>query len=172
MRAAVVGIFLLLLLAALFFGKDFLLPVCVAFLLALVLSPIVRGLARRGVAEVLTATALVIVVFAGVGAAAYGLSGPVTQWIADAPSLAGEVQRKIAALRWPVDAVVEASNRVEKLAENGDPTVQRVVLAEPGHPTRAATGATEEIGRAPCRERVCAYASISVVDASLKKNNK
>src|SRR3546814_1098 len=147
MRAAVVGIFLLLLLAALFFGKDFLLPVCVAFLLALVLSPIVRGFARRGVAEALTATALVIVVFAGVGAAAYGLSGPVTQWIADAPSLAGEVQRKIAALRRPVDAVVYASDRVLKLAVYGDPTFPRGVLAEPGLLTRSSTVAPEVVAK-------------------------
>src|SRR3546814_12027645 len=34
---------------------------------------------------------------------------------------------------------------------------------------RLVTG-TKEIGRASCRERVCQYVSISVVDVSLKKN--
>lgn len=147
LRAAVVGTFLLLLLGALFFGKDFLLPVCLAFLLALVLSPIVRGVARRGVPEGITAVALVVAVLLGIGSAAYGLSGPVTQWIAEAPTVARDVQRKIATLRRPVDAVVEASNRVEKMAENGDPRAQRVVLAEPGLLSRAATGVPEVLAK-------------------------
>lgn len=146
-RVAIVGTFLLLLLGALFFGKDFLLPVCLAFLLALVLSPIVRGMARRGISEGLTAVALVLLVLIGVGSAAYGLSGAVTQWIADAPTIARDVQGKIAALRKPVDAVVEASSRVEKLTENGDPRTQRVVLAEPGLLTRAASGVPEVLAK-------------------------
>src|SRR3546814_13333760 len=33
-------------------------------------------------------------------------------------------------------------------------------------------GATEQIGRASCRERVCQYVSISVVAVSLKKKEK
>jgi len=147
LRSAVVGTFLLLLLGALFFAKDFLLPVCLAFLLALVLSPIVRILARRGVPEGITAVALVVAVLLGIGSAAYGLSGPVTQWIAEAPAVARDVQRKIATLRRPVDAVVEASNRVEKMAENGDPRAQRVVLAEPGLLSRAATGVPEVLAK-------------------------
>lgn len=146
-RAAVVGMFLLMLLGALFFAQDFLLPVIIAFLLALVLSPIVRGLARRGVPESVTAIALVVVVFIGLGAAAYGLSGPVAKWIADAPSMAVEVQRKIVSLRKPVDTVVDVSERVEKMAESSDPTVQKVVLAEPGLLTRAATGAPEAVAK-------------------------
>ena len=147
LRAAVVGMFLIMLLAALFFGKDFLLPVCLAFLLALVLSPIVRWLARRGLPEGVTAVTLVVAVLFGIGAAAYGLSGPVTKWIADGPGIARDVQRKIATLRQPVDAVVAASSRVEKMAENGDPTAQRVVLAEPGLLSRAASGAPEVIAK-------------------------
>ncbi len=147
MRAAVVGMFLLLLLGALFFAQDFLVPVILAFLMALVLSPIVRALARRGVPESVTAIALVVLVFIGLGAAAYGLSGPVAKWIADAPSMAVEVQRKIVSLRKPVDTVVDVSEQVEKMAESSDPTVQKVVLAEPGLLTRAATGAPEAVAK-------------------------
>src|SRR3546814_16355714 len=36
---------------------------------------------------------------------------------------------------------------------------------------RAVEDAAKKIGRASCRERVCQYVSISVVSASLKKNN-
>ncbi|MFN4090264.1 MAG: AI-2E family transporter [Alphaproteobacteria bacterium] len=147
LRGAVVGSFLILLLAALFFGKELLLPVCLAFLLALVLSPIVRALERRGVPEGITAVALVVILLAGIGGAVYGLSGPVSKWVADAPLLASQVQHKVAALRRPVDAVVEASSQVEKMAESSDPTVQRVVLAEPGLLTRAATGAPEVLAK-------------------------
>lgn len=146
-KVASVGTFLILGGGVLFFAKDFLLPVSLAFLIALVLSPVVRTLRRRGVPEGLSALFLVVCLLAGLGSAAYGLSGPVAQWVADAPKHAREIQYKIASLRRPVEAVVEASNRVEELAESNDPSTQKVVLAEPGLVARAATGAPEVVAK-------------------------
>ncbi len=146
-KVSVIGIFLILIGGVLFFAKDFLLPVSLAFLIALVLSPVVRYLRRRGIPEGLSALVLVLCLFAGIGAAAYGLSGPVAQWVADAPKHAREIQYKISSLRRPVEAVVEASKRVEALAESDDSSTQKVVLAEPGLIARAATGAPEAVAK-------------------------
>ena len=46
---AVIGIFLLLLIAGIAYARDFLMPVALAFLLALVFSPVRRFLERRRV---------------------------------------------------------------------------------------------------------------------------
>src|SRR5690606_30687663 len=54
-KVSVIGIFLILIGGVLFFAKDFLLPVSLAFLIALVLSPVVRYLRRRGIPEGLSA---------------------------------------------------------------------------------------------------------------------
>lgn len=71
----------------LYFAKDFLLPVILAFLFALTLSPIVRYLQRRGIAPVFSALVLVILLLGAFSSAAYLLSGPATQWIAAAPDI-------------------------------------------------------------------------------------
>lgn len=131
---------LILLAAAIYFGRDFLMPVSLAFLLALVLSPVVRALARRGVPEALTAVMVVLCVLATLGSASYSLSGPVVQWVNDAPRIGRDLSSKIAVLRRPVDAVADASRQVEEMTTDEDPSVQRVVLNEPGLLSRAATG--------------------------------
>ena len=53
---APVGIFILVAIYALYFARDFVMPVVLAFLLALMLTPIVRFLKKRGVPEALSAT--------------------------------------------------------------------------------------------------------------------
>lgn len=143
LKALGIGTFLIILVVALFFGRDFLLPVVLAFLFALVLGPVVRSLARRGVPEWATAILLVVILSAIISSTLYSLSGPVSQWIEDAPRIGREVQDRIATLRRPVDAVVDASQQVEQFAESEDPETQRVVLSEPGLISRAATGAPE-----------------------------
>jgi predicted PurR-regulated permease PerM len=143
LKASGVGAFLIILAAAFYFGRDFLLPVSLAFLFGLVLSPVVRALARRGIAEWATAILLVLALSTAIASALYFLSGPVSQWIDDAPRIGRQVQSKIAVLRRPVDAVADASKEVEELTEADDPRAQRVVLSEPGLLSRAASGAPE-----------------------------
>jgi predicted PurR-regulated permease PerM len=147
LKAMGIGAFLIIAVVAAYFGRDFLLPVVLAFLLALVLSPVVRSLARRGVPEWITAILLVVVLSVTIASALYSLSGPVSQWIADAPRIGREVQEKISFLRRPVDAVLDVSQQVEELTESDDPRAQRVVLSEPGLISRAASGAPELVAQ-------------------------
>lgn len=143
LKAGLIGMFLLMVTAALYFGRDFLLPVSLAFLFGLVLSPVVRALKRRGIPEWMTAILLVIGLGAGVASGIYYLSGPLSEWIDDAPSIGREVRSKFAELRKPVEAVAEATEEVEEATVTEDPEAQRVVLSEPGLLSRAATGAPE-----------------------------
>ena len=142
-KALGIGTFLIILTAAVYFGRDFLLPVSLSFLFALVLSPVVRTIAKRGIPEWISAVVLVLILAATSASAIYSLSGPVSEWIDDSPRIAREVQGKIAVLRRPVDAVADASKQVEELTETEDPRAQRVVLSEPGLLSRAASGAAE-----------------------------
>ena len=139
LRFGVIGIFLIALVGLLYFAKDFLLPVILAFLFALTLSPIVRYLQRRGIAPVFSALVLVILLLGAFSSAAYLLSGPVTEWIAAAPDISRKVEQKLAALRTPVEAVVEATEQVETIAEGtSSENVQKVVVEQPGLLSKAA----------------------------------
>lgn len=132
-RLALLGIFLILLMGFIYFARDFLLPVVIAFLLALTLSPIVRFLQKRGVAPPFSALVIVLIVISVFSAGTFLLSGPVTQWIDSAPEISGKIQQKFAAIRFPIDAIFKASAQVESMGESvSTSTVQKVAIQQPG----------------------------------------
>ena len=80
-RIAVTGLFLIAFVGLVYFARDFLLPVVIAFLLALTLSPIVRFLQKHGISPGFSALVLVILIVSGFAAGTFLLSGPVSHWI-------------------------------------------------------------------------------------------
>lgn len=132
-RLALLGIFLILFLGFIYFARDFVLPVVIAFLLALTLSPIVRFLQKRGVAPPFSALVIVLVVISVFSAGTFLLSGPVTEWINSAPEISSKIQQKFAVLRFPIDAIFKASAQVENMGESvSASTVQKVAIQQPG----------------------------------------
>ena len=118
---------------ALYFGRDFFLPIVLACLVALTLIPIVRWLARHGIPAAASAVGLVILLAGSLSVGVYVLSGPALKWVQDAPTVGAQVERKLQALRGSVEAVAEASRRAEQLsrATTGS-DVTEVVVKEPG----------------------------------------
>lgn len=151
-RWAAIGIFLLLLGGVLHAAREFLIPLVLAFLLALVFSPVVRFLGRRGLAHGVSAALVVITLLLAGLSGIYFLSGPVGQWIADAPRIAFNVERRVGGLIAPVRRVIEASERVEQAASQaeteGDGQVQEVVVRGPNLITSAATAAPRAVAQA------------------------
>lgn len=132
-RLTLIGIFLILLTIAMFFAKDVLLPVILGVFLALTLSPVVRTMGRLGVPAPLTAVVLVIGLGAGLGTAGYMMSGPVTKWVAQAPSYGAKIKSRLENVSRSVEAVQEASKEVDKITEQkGDGAKQKVVIEQPG----------------------------------------
>lgn len=141
-RVALLGIFLILLVGLVFFARDFLLPVVLALLLALTLSPIVRFLQKRGIAPPISALFIVLIVLSIFCAGVFSLSGPVADWVSQAPEISRKLQGKLAALRSPVNAVVQASEQVGNIAESTSADdVQKVVIQQPGMLSTAAASA-------------------------------
>jgi predicted PurR-regulated permease PerM len=139
--AAIIGIFILLLVSALYFAQDLLVPVAMAFLMATLLSPIVRLLGRFGLPPGVSAVLIVLALLLTLGAGAYSLSGPVAGWIDNAPRISREIGDKLNALRDSLGFVAHMNEQVEDLGGEDDPQVQQVVLKQPGLLNRAATGA-------------------------------
>ena len=126
-------ILLVLLTIGFYFAKEVFLPLMMATLLALTLSPLVRALHRVGLAPAVSATAMIVVLAAAVGGAALLVSGPVSGWISDAPKLEAELQQKLHALATSVAVVQKASDQVDKIAAGAaDPEVQKVAVQSPG----------------------------------------
>jgi len=84
---AVVGIFLLLLLASIAHARDFLVPVALGVLLALVFSPVRRFLERRRLPPAVSAFIIVCGLMTLIGLGLSTLADPVQRWIKEAPTI-------------------------------------------------------------------------------------
>lgn len=126
-------------LGAMDYAKSLMLPVVLAFVLSLTLTPINMWLQRR-IGAALSALVLVGTLAAILAVAAVTLSQPVAQWIDDAPRIGAELRERLSELREPVEAMNRASEEVEDIADAAeDPGVDEVVVREPGLINRAAT---------------------------------
>ena len=138
-RSLLLGIFILTAVYALYFARDFVMPVVLAFLLALMLTPIVRFLKKRGVPEAVSATLLVLISVIVIASAGYFLSGPIVQLANEAPEIGRRVTERLSEFRHPFEKFVAVSEEVEKVTETTqEPGVQRVVIAQPGILSQAA----------------------------------
>lgn len=126
--------------SALYFGKDVLLPLTLAILTTLTLSPIVRTLNKRGLRPGLTSPLIVLALAATLVLGAYALSVPLAEWFARAPEIGREIQWELRELRASLQAVEEAGKSVDQLSGPAEPGVSEVVVREPGFLLTASSG--------------------------------
>lgn len=132
-RWAVIGTFLLLLIASIAYARAFLIPVVLGFLLALVFSPVRRFLERRGIPSGLSALFIVGTLVAMLMAGVVVLAEPVGGWIDNAPAIGRQVEEKVQSLLGSARTVVEAGKQVNEITSGGeDENVQEVKMREPG----------------------------------------
>lgn len=144
-RWAVIGIFFILLFGALYLTASLVLPVVIALLFALVMSPIVRFMRRRlKVWEPISAFVLVVGTTTVLVSGFYMLSDPIAQIVSDAPRYARAVDRELESLRARIARLEQAQETVEETTEETIETEssdepERVVIEEPGLLSSATT---------------------------------
>jgi predicted PurR-regulated permease PerM len=132
-RAMLLGLFIFASIYALYFARDFFMPVVLAFLLALMLTPIVRLLRWHGIPEPISATVLVVLSLVVFTVAGYLFSGPIIDFINNAPALGRRVAERLAEIRSPFERLVAITDQIEQMAAgSAEPGVQRVVVSQPG----------------------------------------
>lgn len=142
-RWAVIGIFLLLLVAGLAYAKAFLMPVALAFMLAFVFSPIRRFLERRGLLPGVSAFMIVGTLVAALAVGVVMLSGPASEWIDSAPTIGRQLDFKLRQIRDAAEGVREAAKQVDEIAGGGTEKAgadgpQEVVVKDEGVTTQIA----------------------------------
>jgi len=124
---------------ALFYGKSFFLPVVLATIIALTLSPIIKFGKKFGIPAAITAATLIVLSFLILITAVSTLADPLSKLIADAPTIGAQLETKLRSIRKPMDTLNEAGAQVERMATGGEgkPTAE-VSIKQPGLIARAA----------------------------------
>ncbi|RUW57581.1 AI-2E family transporter [Mesorhizobium sp. M7A.F.Ca.US.008.03.1.1] len=140
MRSLLIGIFLFMAIYALYFARAFFMPVMLAFLLALTLTPIVRLLRKHGIPEVISATLLVVLSICVFATAGYLLSSPIIDLINNTSSIGQKLTERLAQLRQPFEKIMQISHQIEQLTETSQESgIQKVAVAQSGILSAAAS---------------------------------
>jgi predicted PurR-regulated permease PerM len=125
-----VGIFLILLTAALRLGAGLLLPIAIAGLFTLLLDPLVRTLRKLGLP---TGFGAALVVFGTLGILVSGvamLAKPAAEWIETVPQVLSQIQARARRMLGPLQ---KTAQRVDQVAEAATPEGARTVqIKSPG----------------------------------------
>jgi predicted PurR-regulated permease PerM len=124
------GLLLLATAYTLHWASPLLLPIVLAAVLAMLLSPAVALLARGGLPAPAGAAVVVAVMLAALGTLALQLSDPVQRWINAGPAEFKALDAKLSALKRPMKALKDATDRVSKMTSIGDEPPARPVKVD------------------------------------------
>jgi predicted PurR-regulated permease PerM len=126
------GIFALLILFALYFTAEVVLPIIFAIILYLVLQPAMRAATKVHIPKVVAALLIIFVFFGGVGALGFTLSGPAAEWVSKAPDSLRRIEQRLFVFKQPIADLQSVSKQVEKIAEGTTTDIKSVTVTGPG----------------------------------------
>ncbi len=121
---ALTGLWLLGILYTLYFARAILVPLTLAALLSLLLSPLVRGLRRLGIGESIGAALVLVPLVVVVAAGTYSLAAPAAAWLNRAPETLHGVETKLRRLRRPVEQVTRTAEQVQEIVAPKSPSIE------------------------------------------------
>lgn len=121
--AALSVICFLLVMYTMYLAASLLIPITLAFLLAVVLSPAARLMVRVGIPQTVAALLLMLGLAAASVAGIYAVADPAIDWAERAPSELRKIESKLSWVTRPIEELQEAGKQVESMADvggNGD----------------------------------------------------
>jgi predicted PurR-regulated permease PerM len=115
---AMVGIFVLLLVAALYFARPILLPVLAAIVIGTTCAPLIKRARAYGSPPWLTAIVLVALMMGLAGLLVTLLAAPIVEWIGRAPEIGASIKQKLYVLDRPLAALRDLQDVVMPSAGN------------------------------------------------------
>lgn len=114
---AVIGIFIILLGAAIAYARVFLMPVTAAILLFFVFVPVRRWLWRKGISPVVSATGITALLVAFLLIMGSMLFVPARQLMDDLPQISQQLEQKLETLKDSVKSLKKAAEKIDEIAE-------------------------------------------------------
>jgi predicted PurR-regulated permease PerM len=129
-RISVVGLFVCALVVIVFRMASVVVPVVLAWVVAMVLLPVVDGLERRGLSRALTSIVLVILLIASIMVIVGVLTVPLTYWIGRAGELGALLKERLQTLGNPFAFFDEIGNALSQVT-GGEKNASAVNLSSP-----------------------------------------
>ena len=132
---ALIGLFVLALLAALHLARDVVLPIFAALLLQWMFAPLIRAMKKWRIPAPLGAALVVLSLLSIFVVGIYNLAEPARSWIERAPRVLRDIGADLKLITAPVKEVTSATEKVQDLAESiaggaSGRKVQEVVIRE------------------------------------------
>jgi predicted PurR-regulated permease PerM len=109
---SVTGLFALAVLAALYFMKEVIVPVILAWVVANILRPVVAWLEQRGLPRIAAVMVVTLAMLAVLLTIVALLSLPLTYWLGRATELGAMIREKLQSMAGPLDVLRELSNAI------------------------------------------------------------
>jgi predicted PurR-regulated permease PerM len=120
-----------MLLAACYLAAEIILPIVLAFVLNLVLQPLMRLLEKVHLPRTLAALAIIIVLCGTLVGLGTALSGPAASWAQKLPEGLPRLQERLSFLSKPIQTLQKFLHQAEGLTQGTGPAVSTVVVQAP-----------------------------------------
>jgi len=127
-RIALNGLFVIALFYTVYFAAQVLIPITVAVLLSILLSPAVERLEALYVPRSLAAALIVLAALSLIVTAVVQLAGPAQDWLARAPSGFGRIEERLKLIKKPIQDIEKATEQIENATELSQRPRQRQVV--------------------------------------------
>ena len=133
------GILVLLSVYTFYVSSPVLIPLSLAVLLTMLLSPAISLLDRLKMPRPLSAAVVMAILVGILGGGAYGLSGPAQEWLQKLPQSGGKIDKMLRSIKKPFAQIEQATEQLSSATER----------TESKHAAKSSVG-DPELNRAPC----------------------
>ena len=131
MAWSVFGLLLLALLTVMYFVQAILMPVAAAAVVAVIFSPVMRWLERRGLPSGVSALLIIVGFILAIAAAATAVVPTVREMSTQLPQMAARMEFKLADIRASLKSLKEAKDKLDKATKVGEDGQKPSVVVEP-----------------------------------------
>lgn len=136
------GLLVLAVLAALYVARDIAMPIILAFVLKLLLQPVVRLLERAYLPRIVGVVMVICLLFGVFTGLAMALAGPGGTWAAKLPESLPRLQERVSFVAEPIGAIRHVLKRAEQSVQQKTPPAP--VRSPPATPTEPVAPALQE----------------------------
>lgn len=127
-RLALNGLFVIALFYTVYFAAPVLIPITIALLLSILLSPAAERLERLGLPRGITAALIVAVALALIVGSVVTLAGPAQDWVTRLPASFGRIEERLRLIKKPIEDIQKATEQIENVTELSQRPQRRQVV--------------------------------------------